>query len=128
MPDDCLAATGLSPELGVVVLADREFRWIAMPALALLGIIFIIVAPAKRTVLTTIFVLSFQIDIYLRLLYGRANSNDGIALPLVVITGIVLAGWYYFSGNMRGFTWGGSMRRPIAAFLIIIFNAAFDAL
>jgi putative inorganic carbon (hco3(-)) transporter len=105
---------------GVFVLAEKELRWVLLPALALVGAIFLAVVPAKQKVLTAIFVLSFQVDIYLRFLYGRASSNEGLALPLVVVAGAMLAGWYYFSGHMRGFTWGGSMRKPIAALLIIM--------
>ena len=106
--------------LGVLFLAGKELRWLMMPALVLFAAIFIMAVPAKQKVLTTIFVLSFQIDMYLRFFYGRAGSNEGLALPLVVIAGAILAGWYYFSGNIRGFDWGGSMRRPIAALLIIM--------
>ena len=106
--------------LGVLFLAGKELRWVMLPALVLFAAIFIMVVPAKQKVLTSIFVLSFQIDIYLRFFYGRANSNEGLALPLVVVAGAILAGWYYFSGHIRGFTWGGSMRRPIAALLIIM--------
>ncbi len=91
-----------------------------MPALALASAIFILVVPQKKKVLTVIFILSFQIDIYLRFLYGRSGANDGLALPFVVATGALLSGWYYFAGQMRGFSWGGSMRRPIIAFLLIV--------
>ena len=91
-----------------------------LPALALIAAIFITVVPAKQAVLTTVFILSFQVDIYLRFLYGRASSNEGLALPLVVVAGAILLGWYYFSGHIREFKWGGSMRRPIAALLFIM--------
>jgi putative inorganic carbon (hco3(-)) transporter len=105
---------------GVFFLAGKELRWMLLPALALFAAIFFMVVPAKQRVLTTVFVLSFQVDIYLRFLYGRANSTEGLALPLVVVMGLILAGWYYFSGNTQGFTWGGTMRKPIAALLIIM--------
>jgi O-antigen ligase len=107
--------------IGVFFLAEKELRWIIMPMLALGGIIFIVVVPEKKLVLTALFVLSFQVDIYVRFLHGRAGSNEGLALPLVIITGATLAGWYFISGYMKDFSWGGSLRRVIAALLIIMF-------
>jgi O-antigen ligase len=115
-----LTGLGCLLGVGVFLLLDKEIRWFLAPALALASAIFILVVPQKKSVLTVIFILSFQVDIYLRFLYGRSGANDGLALPFVVATGIVLSGWYYFAGQMRGFTWGGSMRRPIMAFLIIV--------
>ena len=106
--------------VGVFILAGKELRWVMLPALTLFAAVFFMVVPAKQKVLTAVFVLSFQIDIYLRFFYGRANSSEGLALPLIVVTGLILASWYYFSGNTRGFAWGGSMRKPIAALLIIM--------
>lgn len=113
-------AFGIALGGGVFFLAGKDLRWIMFPVIALTGAIFLIVVPEKKKVFTAIFVLSFQIDMYLRFFYGRAGSNEGLALPLVVIAGAVLASWYYFSGRMRGFTVGGSMRWPIAAFMLIL--------
>lgn len=110
--------------VGVFFLSEKEVRWVVVSGLALVSAIFILVVPNKKTVLTTIFVLSFQVDIYLRFLYGRAGSNEGLALPLVIGTGATLAGWYYFAGQMRGFSWGGSLRRLIFALLLIILVSA----
>ena len=106
--------------VGIYFLAEKEMRWILLPVMALISGIFLLAIPEKKKVLTAVFVLSFQIDIYLRFLYGRAGSSEGLALPFVVATGLILAGWYYFSGHARHFTMGGSLRRPIGALLIII--------
>ena len=115
-----LIALGCVLGIAVYFISDKEMRWVLMPGLALVSVIFILVVPQKKRVLTAIFVLSFQVDIYLRFLYGHSGTNDGLALPLVVATGGLLIGWYYFSGQMRNFSWGGSMRRPISAWLIIL--------
>ncbi len=115
-----LIALGCLLGVGVYFLSDKEIRWVLMPGLALASVIFILVVPQKKKVLTAIFILSFQVDIYLRFLYGRSGTNDGLALPLVVAVGCVLVGWYYFSGQIRGFSWGGSMRGPIRAWLIVL--------
>ena len=103
--------------LGVYFLLDLQLRWIAVPLLALFAAIFLMLVSAKRSILTIIFVLSFQVDIYLRLLHGHAGSNEGLAIPLVVVTGMILASWYVFSGAYRGFAWGGTLQIPIAAIL-----------
>lgn len=105
--------------IGVYFLSEKEIRWMMVPVLALAGGIFLLVVPEKKTVLTALFVLSFQVDIYLRFLYGRAGSTEGLALPLVVIAGSLLAGWHYLFGNTRHFKWGGSVGLPILAFLTI---------
>lgn len=115
-----IIAFGCLIGIGVYFLSEKETRWIIAPALALAGGIFLIVVPEKKTVLTALFVFSFQVDIYLRFLYGRAGSTEGLALPLVVIAGSILAVWHYASGTTRWFTWGGSVRLPIFAFLTII--------
>lgn len=103
--------------LGIYLLLDLELRWIAVPLLALFAAIFLMLVSAKRRILTIIFVLSFQADIYLRLLHGHAGSNEGLAIPLVVVTGMILASWYIFSRSYRGFALGGTLQIPIAAIL-----------
>ena len=96
-------------------LADREVRWTIYAVAAFLGLVFIIVVPAKQRVLTTIFILSLQVDVHLRFLYGRAGSNEGLAIPLVVICGAALLAWYANAGRLRQFRWAGSMGLPILA-------------
>ena len=119
-----LASFGCLFGLGVYLLSDMEMRWFLAPMLALAGAVFILVVPQKKKVLTAIFVLSFQVDIYVRFFYGRAGSNEGLSLSLVVAAGTVLAGWYLFWGNTRIFSWGGSLRWIIATLLSIMFVSA----
>ena len=82
--------------LGVLLLADRELRWIMASSFALLGAVVFLVIPEKKIVLTSVFILSFQVNIILRFFHGHSGSTEGIGLPLVFLTGIVLAGWYHF--------------------------------
>jgi O-antigen ligase len=106
--------------IGVTFLANKELRWIVIPAIAIFGGIALLVVPDKKPILTTVFLLSFQVDIYLRFLYGRAGSNEGLVLPLVIATGVALAGWYLLNGQLKNFELGGSMRRPIFAFVFCV--------
>lgn len=112
-----LLVLGLGVSIGLLILflAEREARWIVIATTALFGLVFIIVVPAKQRLLTTIFILSLQTDIYLRFLYGRAGSNEGLAIPLVVFTGGGLLVWYAIAGRLRKFRWAGSMGVPILA-------------
>jgi O-antigen ligase len=112
-----LVVLGLGVSIGLIslFLADREARWIIMAAAILLGFIFVAVMPWKGKLLTTLFVLSFQVDVYLRFLYGRAGSSEGIAIPLVVLAGAGLLLWYASAGRLKTFKWAGSMGVPILA-------------
>ncbi len=111
-----LAALGLGAAAGffTLFLADCEVRWTIYAVAGLAGIVFILAMPAKRSLLMMIFILSLQVDVHLRFLYGHAQSA-GLAIPLVVVAGVALLIWYAGSGNLKGFKWAGSMRMPIAA-------------
>lgn len=111
----CVAVLGLAVVAGllIVLLDEREMRWKLLVAIPLLGVVLLALTAQKKRVLTTFFILSLQVDIYLRFLYGRAGSNEGIAVPLVVVAGAALLIWYVTAGRVRYFTWGGSMRLPI---------------
>ncbi len=108
---------GVSIGLLILLLADREARWMVIAAAALFGLLFIFIMPAKQKLLTTIFILSLQVDIYLRFLYGRAGSNEGLAIPLVVFGGGGVLVWYAIAGRLRAFRWAGSMGIPILLLL-----------
>jgi hypothetical protein len=114
-----LAALGLGITMGFLTLflADREVRWIIYTVAGLVSITFILAIPDKRSLLMTVFILSLQVNVHLRFLYGHAGSTDGLAIPLVVVTGIALLSWYAGSGHLKEFKWAGSMRVPIAALL-----------
>jgi cell division protein FtsW (lipid II flippase) len=59
-----IIALGCLIGVGVFFLAGKELRWLMLPAFAIAGGIFILVVPEKRKVLTALFVLSFQVDIF----------------------------------------------------------------
>jgi putative inorganic carbon (hco3(-)) transporter len=117
----CVIGLGCAVGFGVFFLVEKELRWVLAPVLALAGLIFIILVPAKKKVLTAVFILSFQINVILRLFYGYSGSKEGIGLPLVVVTGFLLVGWYLTSGNAKQICWGGSMRTPILVLFITVF-------
>jgi putative inorganic carbon (HCO3(-)) transporter len=112
-----LMVLGLGVSIGLLILflADREARWIILAAAALVGLVFIAVTPGKQRLLTTLFILSLQVDVYLRFLYGRAGSNEGLAIPLVVFAAVGLLLWYANARQLRKFRWAGSMGLPILA-------------
>ena len=109
---------GVSVGLFILFLADRDARWILLAVASLLGLVFIAVTPDKQRLLTTIFILSLQVDVYVRFLYGRAGSSEGLAIPLVVFTGAALLAWYVNAGRFRTFRWAGSMGLPIVALFV----------
>jgi O-antigen ligase len=111
----CVVVVGLAVAAGllIVLLDEREMRWKLLVATPLVGVILLALTPWKQRVLTALFILSLQVDIYLRFFYGRAGSNEGIAVPLVVVAGAALLMWYLKAGRLHHFTWGGSMRLPI---------------
>jgi O-antigen ligase len=112
-----LLVFGLSVSVGLLILllADREPRWIIVAAASLLGLLFIAVMPNKERLLTIFFILSLQIDVYVRFLYGRAGSNEGLAIPLVIFAGATLLVWCLSAGRLRTFRCAGSMGWPILA-------------
>ena len=109
---------GISAGLFILFLGDREARWIILATASLLGLVFIAVTPDKQRLLTAIFILSLQVDVYVRFLYGRAGSNEGLAIPLVVFAGAALLAWYVNAGRFRTFRWAGTMGLPIVALFV----------
>ena len=113
---------GLGALMGVFAfaLSGMETRWIVFSLAGLLGLIILLVTPDKQQLLATAFVLSFQIDVFVRFLYGHAQSSEGIAISLVVVVGFGLTVWYVTAGYVKDFQWAGSLRRPITALFVCI--------
>lgn len=114
-----LVILGLGFSIGLLILflADLKLQWVIYSAIALLGAVIILALPDKQRLLSSIFILSLQVEVYLRLLYGHAQS-EGLAIPMVVLTGAILFGWYAVTGHLRAFSSGGSMRLPIIALMV----------
>jgi len=114
-----LVILGLGVCIGLMILflADLKVQWVIYSAIALLGAVFVLAFPDKQRLLSTAFILSLQVEVFVRLLYGRAQG-EGLAIPMVVLTGAALFGWYAVTGHLRDFTSGGSMRRPIIALMV----------
>ncbi len=108
---------GVCIGLLVFLLADLKLQWLIYSAIALVGVVFVLAFPHKHRLLSVIFILSLQVEVYLRLLYGHAQG-EGLAIPLVVLTAAALFGWYAVTGHLKSFTLGGSMRRPIIALVM----------
>lgn len=105
--------------LGLMFLADMETRWIVYAAAAMLGFLVFLIAPNKERLLVSVFILSLQVDVYVRLMYGRAGSSEGIAIPLVFITGFALVLWITIAeGEARTLRRAGTMGLPILAVFV----------
>ncbi|MEN8131627.1 MAG: hypothetical protein ABFS45_15830, partial [Pseudomonadota bacterium] len=102
-----LVILGLGFSIGLLILflADLKLQWVIYSAIALLGAVIILALPDKQRLLSSIFILSLQVEVYVRLLYGHAQS-EGLAIPMVVLTGAVLFGWYAVTGHLRAFSSG----------------------
>src|SRR5262245_50732602 len=74
---------GLLTGAGVFALAEAEARWMAYTLIALFGVLILLLTRDKDRLLSLVFVLGLQMDVYLRLSYGRAGSIEGIALAFV---------------------------------------------
>ena len=109
----------------ILFLADLKVQWVIYSAIALLGTVFVLAFPDKQRLLSTVFILSLQVEVFVRLLYGRAQG-EGLAIPMVVLTGAALFGWYAITGHLRDFTSGGSMRRPIIALMVTTILSMLD--
>ncbi len=105
--------------LGLIFLADMETRWIVYVAAGLICFLVFLIARDKERLLVAVFILSLQVDVYVRLMYGRAGSSEGIAIPLVIITGFALVLWTLLAeGKRRTFRCAGTMGLPILALLV----------
>jgi hypothetical protein len=76
------------------------------------------VMPEKRRTLMAVFVLSLQVDVYLRFYLGKGMDQEGLSFPLVVMTGSVLFLWCAWTARLKDFHWAGSMGAPILALLV----------
>jgi O-antigen ligase len=105
--------------LGLMFLADMETRWIVYAAAGLICFLAFLVAPNKERLLVAMFILSLQVDVYVRLMYGRAGSTEGVAIPLVLITGFAFVLWELLAERQRRtFRYAGTMGLPILALLM----------
>jgi len=83
-------ALGLLTGAGVFALGESEARWMAYALTALFGMLVLLLTKDKDRLLSLVFVLGLQMDVYLRLSYGRAGSTEGIALAFVSIVALML--------------------------------------
>jgi O-antigen ligase len=113
-------ALGLLTGAGVFALGESEARWMAYALTALFGMLVLLLTKDKDRLLSLVFVLGLQMDVYLRLSYGRAGSTEGIALAFVSIVALMLICVRLFAGKpvpLRNFRLGGLARKPILAIL-----------
>lgn len=100
-------------------LGMLELRWTVFLLLAIAVAVVALAVKDKRRLLTVSFILSFQADVYFRLMHGRAGSA-GLAFPLAFVTGAALFGWLYSTNSLprpqiRLF---GTMRKPMIALFV----------
>ncbi|MEO8628132.1 MAG: O-antigen ligase family protein [Betaproteobacteria bacterium] len=87
----------------------------------MIGLLVVLMVPQKDRLLSAVFFLGLQMDVYLRVGYGRAGSTEGIAIPFVAIAGIALLAWRYFAfgpRHFRHYRFDGMARVPLLAILI----------
>lgn len=111
---------GILAGVAILLLSQEKVLWIIYILLALFGLVFVLSFPDKRRLLYTVFILSMQVEVYLRLLYGRAEG-EGLAIPMVVLTGGALTAWYAGTGRLKYFRFGGTMSGPIIAMFVTTF-------
>jgi O-antigen ligase len=114
-----LAVVGTGALVGLVaaLLGQMELKWIVMFLAALVGITVFLAAPDKQRLMFGCLVIGLQADVYIRALYGRAGSTEGLAFPLVFFVGIALLATMINDGALArpgGLVAGGALRRPIA--------------
>lgn len=123
-----IAAVFLGAVMGGLVLQviEMEAKWFLY---ILLGIIFITAVLAtknRQRFFWVLFIMSLQIYVSFRLLYGHAGSG-GFEFPLAFVCGVILLGYYistgYFSGK-NNFIFGGYFLTPI----LLLFGTTFASL
>lgn len=120
--DGSLPAVALVMLLGIAAgavaagLGGLALRWTIYAGLGVAALAVLTSFRNKGPLLVAVFVLSLQVDVYVRFLYGKAGS-DGIAFPLVFLTGLALAVWYVLSPGRPRLAWAGRSGWPIAALL-----------
>lgn len=97
-------------------LGMLELRWTVFLLLAIAVAVIALAVKDKRRLLTVSFILSFQADVYFRLMHGRAGSA-GLAFPLAFVTGAALFAWLYLTNSLprRQLRLFASMRNPMIA-------------
>lgn len=107
---------GVATGLVALGLGMLELRWTVFLLLAIVIAVVALAVKDKRKLLTVSFILSFQADVYFRLMHGRAGSA-GLAFPLAFVTGAALFGWLYSTNSLPRpqLRLLGTMRKPIIA-------------
>jgi putative inorganic carbon (hco3(-)) transporter len=105
----------------VLIVADMETRWIVYTASAVLMATIIIAVPNQQRFLWGLLVLSLQINVSIRFMYGYAGST-GLAAQLPFLAALTLLLYYAFSGRLLGIgriRWGGVFGAPIGVMLVV---------
>jgi hypothetical protein len=116
-------AIGIGVGLISIGLGAFELRWIVLVFAVIIGWLVITLVRDRERLLTTLFLLSMQMDIYVRFLHGRA-STAGFEFPLSVCVGMLLWAQMRVTEDTRGsFVWFGELFKPIRAALVTTFVA-----
>jgi O-antigen ligase len=112
----------LGVSFGAVIwlIGESDLRWVVYSTIGVISLFIFLAVPNKERLLVAVFFLSLQIDVYLRFFYGMAGSREGLAIPLVAITGVAVVLWTAISAGKEGlksFDWGGALKLPIIALL-----------
>jgi putative inorganic carbon (hco3(-)) transporter len=103
-----------------VSIVGAEVRWVVYAIVAIGFASLAVVFPQPDQLVWSVFILSFQADVYLRLFYGRAGTR-GLPIAFPVVLGCLFLVSRLVSPRRRQrhqrFIWGGRLAFPIAAFL-----------
>ncbi len=102
--------------------AAGGLKWPVFGVLAMATGLVILVVPNRIVLLTSVFLLSMQADLYLRPMYGRAGTA-GFEIPLCVFTGALLYGYLRLVSTRR-LVYRGELSAWILAILATTFVAA----
>jgi O-antigen ligase len=106
---------------GAFALGEMETRWLIYALAALGGTLILLLTPQKDRLLSGVFVLGLQADVYLRLSYGRAGSTEGIAISLVTVAGAAWLFYRYFAlgpGSLKSMRLNGIARLPLLGLIV----------
>ncbi len=115
-----LLVLGLLTGAAAFALGQAETRWMAYALIGLFGVLTLVMTRDKHRLLSLAFLLGLQMDVYLRLSYGRAGSTEGIALAFVTMAGMALLLYRFFARgptNPLNLRLDGIARKPLLAVL-----------
>ena len=115
-------ALGVISGVFVLWVIELDLKWLLSGLLGIGFVVTIMIIENRERFFWVLFIMSLQIYISLRILYGHAGSG-GFEFPFAFISGLMLLGYYFLSGLFpykKRFQFGGDLALPI----LLIFTTA----